>query len=324
MNIKIAFTYGNKKYNYTFNYRLNFLVGESAIGKSFIRQGVGFRIKINDKQTTRFRYYSEPASAETIMDDMVTCGLIDLVIVDEAYVYSLITTNLMHKFMRMNCIIIVISRELGLLQTVPISPQQYYTTKIDASGITTTVPFFPHWCIPPDVSQYMSEDSKSGNIIWSKVLSSRVHPAKCGNSEVLRRICTKRDILGCIDTLSIAGSINLFETLYAEDYVPLFDVPSVEYLILQALMPAEEIDSIIYASPNPEKKCEELLRKLAPQYAKSKTDTLPCPTDCPECEILKCPGAGQDVLSAIRAYLKNLHPEYNFPWEVEQHTNKFN
>lgn len=324
MRITVKFRYLRYSYLYEFDYRLNFIIGDSAIGKSFISHMSDGEVTIEGHDVPTYRYFTGTPPVNILQSDIASCNQLSLAVLDETYVSTLKKNGLLHTMFRAPCNFVIISRDVNLLGTVPTSPQQYYSLFKDSNGNTHTVPQFPHWKINNDRHYYVSEDSRSGNIIWSKVLDALVKASPSGNAGAVKCLAKDPHLMGCIDTLSFAGSMQIFEYFYDKRDVPLFDVPSVEYLILQALMPAEEIDSIIYASPNPEKKCEELLRKLAPQYTKSKTDTLPCPTDCPECEILKCPGAGQDVLSAIRVYLKNLHPEYNFPWEVEQHTNKFN
>ncbi|MEG2268687.1 MAG: hypothetical protein RSC68_30690, partial [Acinetobacter sp.] len=140
-----------------------------------------------------------------------------------------------------------------------------------------------------------------------------------GNANALAKLLRNSKYVGCIDTLSLSGNMIIFDRLFQCNDVPFFNVPSVEYLVLQALIPTDKIDARIYTTTNPEVACEKYLRMMAPEYSKSKTSTLLCAVGCQDCKQDSCRGKQVNVIQRMREYLKQLHPEYTFPWETLRH-----
>ncbi|MEG2269538.1 MAG: hypothetical protein RSC68_35125, partial [Acinetobacter sp.] len=127
-------------------------------------------------------------------------------------------------------------------------------------------------------------------------------------------------LMGCVDTLSLTSCMGLFESLRLQGTVPFFNVPSAEYLVAQTITPVENLNRLIYAEYNPEVACEKYLRRMLPRYTKSSKTVL----NCAECKQSECIGKQINIVQGMRTYLKQIHPEYTFPWETEtQRTNLF-
>lgn len=141
--IGISFTYAGKHYSYTFNHRINILIGDSAIGKSFMRHSTEFEVYVKGSETRDVHYLSNVTTEQQHLIDIKRYSNVDLIIIDDAYAYSLIENNLLHDFMNVPANIIFISRMMGLLPTIQLSPRQFYTLYADGRHNTHTVAAFP-------------------------------------------------------------------------------------------------------------------------------------------------------------------------------------
>ncbi|MEG2262804.1 MAG: hypothetical protein RSC68_00350 [Acinetobacter sp.] len=247
-----------------------------------------------------------------------------LTILDEMFVKSLHAHGMLSDFIQSSLAVVIISRYVGEVRELPFSVRQVYTINTSAN-YSATVPYFANWDICTSRHDYISEDKASGNTVWSQSLRCKIR-AGTGLHAVLTEILQNNSLMGCIDTLSISSGIFPFETIYKGKCIPLFNVPSAEYLLAQALLSPQEVDELIYAEANPEKACTELVCKLTEgRYSKARTETLLCPAQCSKCRSRTCKGKQLNVLEKIRSYLKDIHSEYTFPWEIsaESRTSKF-
>lgn len=170
MRIAVKFRYLRYSYLYEFDYRLNFIIGDSAIGKSFISHMFDGEVTIEGYDVPTYRYFTGTPPVNILQHDIASCNQLSLAVLDETYVSTLKKRGLLYAMFGAPCNFIVISRVVGLLQTVPTSPQQFYTMCTDANGVTHTVPYFKHWKVPENIHNYMSEDSKSGNNVTQHTL----------------------------------------------------------------------------------------------------------------------------------------------------------
>ncbi|MEG2267740.1 MAG: ABC transporter ATP-binding protein [Acinetobacter sp.] len=323
----MRFTYADKIFKYVFKYRINFLVGDSATGKSFVSRALEGSIVWNKKDVTERYYFDKSSTPKQHRLDLARAVRGSVVILDEAYIRSLCKCKMLQVFLQAPATFIVISRELSTIGSVPISPQQCCKIVQDEQGISRIAPAYPHWKLPADRTAFVSEDSGAGNSIWSAVLNVDVCGEYAGNSKVMRKLLASTSMMGCVDTLSLSGSMSIFETMYASGEVPIFDIPSIEYLVMQSMHVPERIDNTIYMNFNPERECTRLLSELT-QHTYSKTALVGCPLVCTDCNKSECIGKQINIVQGMQTYLKQLHPEYTFPWETkiqlgDQRTNLF-
>ncbi|MEG2262806.1 MAG: hypothetical protein RSC43_01265 [Clostridia bacterium] len=326
MNIFVKFFHRGMRGELTLENRVNYLIGDTATGKTFMHFSTISKCRReNSTKDLNVAYYGETATLTQIEIAESALRADTLAILDEAFIKSLIREQLLFKFLTFPATFIVISRSILNLSIFPISPRQIYTMITD-NNVSSFRRYVRNWNLPQDVHSYISEDTKSGNKLWSETLNPSFVKKSEGIGEALQVVSTSSEIIGCIDTLSISSALFLFTELLKHKTVPVFNVPSAEYLLAQALLSTQEVDDIIYSTLNPEKTCVELVYELTDgRYDKSRTTSLLCPTHCAECRSRTCRGKRIDVLSKIRLYLKEVHPEYTFPWELvlEFRTSKF-
>ncbi|MEG2262802.1 MAG: hypothetical protein RSC43_01245 [Clostridia bacterium] len=325
MTAHIIYQYNGKRFHYTFDNKLNLLIGNSATGKSFIQHAVkGKCYKDTYNNALNAEVYTGYENIWKLGQIMGACHKNSLVILDEMFIKALHTQEKLNEFIESAEIIVVISRYAEQACFLPFGIRQIYTVKVDGN-YSKTAHYFSDWIASDRRIHYLSEDSTSGNEVWERVLSCSVKKGT-GIYDTLAAILADSELFGCIDTLSISSAFLLFETLYNSKATPLFNVPSVEYLLAQALLSPQEVDEIIYSEINSERACTELVKDLTEgRYNKSKTTTLLCPTHCTECRSRTCKGKQINIIDKIHSYLKDIHPEYNFPWESNEvsYTNKF-
>ncbi|MEG2262797.1 MAG: hypothetical protein RSC68_00315, partial [Acinetobacter sp.] len=176
MLLSLSFSVASRKqeYNYTFKHKLSFLVGDSAIGKSFIANATAGKCTLDGNSIQKPHIVSDISDVQFELQAVSKLPPDSVVIVEEDFIDMLIEAHVLYAFFRSACMLIVISRNIGCLGTVPISPQQYYTLKTDSSRLTVTIPAYPDWRVKETHTEFISEDSGSGNIIWQAVVGCRV------------------------------------------------------------------------------------------------------------------------------------------------------
>lgn len=298
-NINIKF-YDKIQYKLKFNNRINFIIGNSATGKTTLVTPIIDNpiesVTLNDIDISEEYAFDAGTVHATVM--ALLKSNVKVVVLDETQVViNILKREKINKYIR-DKILIIISRDMTLIADIAINGittgvQNFYKLVLDENNINVSKPYF-EFDIPTSYSKALTEDERSGYLFMKHICSDNVRPLS-GKDNLSLVFEEDADLL-LIDLCGLNQLVFLLTVIVKELNINIVNAHSFEWVVLNTNKFKDLANLSLDEYPEKKKNLERYITELLEQcsekeynkkYSKGDEEYFNWLFDCGSIELLK-------------------------------------
>lgn len=253
------------EYDLEFNNKINFIIGNSATGKSTLVEPMIDNpiesITLNGEDIIDSYAFDRgvvPITVSTLLKSEAKVVVFD----ESAVVDNVLKREKLNKYLN-NKIIIVMSRDFDLISGIAINgvttgTNNYYKLVVNKNNVNVVEPYFK-FKKPEAYHSIVTEDSKSGFLFAKKICKNTKSIA---GKENLKEVLTNGADLIMVDLCGLNQMVYILNTILKSEDISVVDCYSFEWVILKTNKFADKCDTSLDMYPEIKKNLERYITEV--------------------------------------------------------------